>query len=397
MKTCIAPMICAVLMLTSCGTTARYASDGGGQKFQDGIYSTPAGFTSTAGRADDDNEVKSLVEETKASPVYLFGDRKDTIMIPNTMAARISLGGNSGTTVTVFENPYDWRNSSDIWGWYSPYTSGIGWGRPYGSWRYSWHMSIHSPWYYNPWYYDPWYGYSGWYDPWFHDPWCGWGYPWYGHHYCGWYGGFGHPHWGHHPHWDHHPGPGLKPGPGAGKKDTWYGPRHSSGSDRFQTTQGVSRGTGVASSGNSGSTSRETMSRTRTRVSRSESSSLRPASGRRSSTAAGNSTTTGDSRTSTYRKPKGTSQSGNTSSGSSYSGYRRGGSSDNTGTSGSSSSSSYRRSRSSSHDSGSSSGYSRSSSSSYSRGSSSGSSSSYSRGSSGGSGYSGGGYSRGRR
>lgn len=194
MKTCIAPMICAVLMLTSCGTTVRYASAGGGQKFQDGIYSTPTGFTSAADRDEDADEIKSLVEETKASPVYLFGDRKDTIMIPDNMAARISLDGNSGTTVTVFENPYDWRNSIDFRGWYSPYTFGLGWGRPYGSWRYSWHMSIHGPWYYNPWYYDSWYGYSSWYDPWFHDPWYGWGNPWYGHHYCGWYGGFGHPH-----------------------------------------------------------------------------------------------------------------------------------------------------------------------------------------------------------
>ena len=381
MKTSTA-LIIAALMLASCGTAARYASDNGGQMYHDGIYSSAPTFASTADKAVTDNEVKSLVEETKASAIYLFGDKKDTIMIPEAMSAKIQFTPETGTTVTLYDNPYNWMDDFRTWGWYTPYSLRFSWGYPYGSWRYSWHMSVHNPYYwhygglYDPWYYDPWYGYAGWYDPWY-----SWGRPWHGYHYCGWYGGWD-PYWRHHHkhHLGHHR-PGIKPNHNGGKKNIYTVPRHQTGSDKFRSGQGVSRNS-IASTGSS--STRETAVRTRTKVTRSESSSMRPAAGRRSTTG-----TTTSSKVN-YRKPTST---GTSSSSGSTTSYTRSGSSSSKSSSSTkettkSSSSSYNRSSSSSYSrNSSSSGYSRSSgSSSYSRSSSG--SSGYSRGSTGGGGYS---------
>lgn len=411
-----------ILMLTACGTTARYAS-GGYQRFDDGIYSDGPTFISKAERQAADEETEKLVEETKASEIYLFGDKKDTVMIPQNMSATIRFDQKLGTTVTVHDNPYDWRNNYSAWGWYTPFTFSIGWG--FG-WGYrNWHMSVHNPYYwhygryYDPWYYDPWYGYMGWYDPWFHDPWFH--DPWY-HHYCGWYGGFGYIHhsWPHHP--GHmHPGhiisPGHKPGHGSGGhggRDVRYTPRHTTGSGHIYTSGSSSRDYGNVKE--SGSSDRRITSG-RTTVTSTTGRNLRPVTGRQteSGTAAGSSSSvnrTNSGRTDrnttatssgSYRRPgtsRGSSSSVNrtspgttdkSSSNPTSGSYRR------SGTSSGSSSSSYNRnsggfSSSSSQSRSSSSSYSRSSSGSgYSRSGSS--SSGYSRSYSGGS-SSGGGYSR---
>ncbi|MBO5418569.1 MAG: hypothetical protein J6A22_00655 [Bacteroidales bacterium] len=410
----------AIIMLTACGTTARYASNDS-QRFHDGIYGDGPTFVSKAERQAVNEQTSRLIEETKASEVYLFGDKKDTIMIPQNMSATIRFDQKLGTTVSLYDNPYDWRNTYQTWGWYTPFTFTAGWS--FG-WGYrNWHMSIHNPYYwhygryYDPWYYDPWYGYMGWYDPWYHDPWFH--NPWY-HHYCGWYGGFGHIHhsWPHHP--GHmHPGhidPGHKPGHGSGGhggRDVRYVPRHSTGSGQIYTTsrspkQGNSTSTGIRPSTDNRLTSG------RTSVKSSTGKSLRPISGRQvssSSTGTSSSATrpdngrTGKSQSTAtsgnYRRPgtnAGRPAAAGNSSSSSSNGYHRnsGGFSSSSSQSrnssspsyNSSSSSSYNRSGSSSYNRSGSSSYNRSSSSSYNRSGSSSYGRSYGGGSTSSSGYS---------
>jgi hypothetical protein len=114
-------------------------------------------------KANGKAETDALIAKTKESPIYLFGDKKDTIMIPEHYSATIKYDKSLGSTVvTVGDNPYDWRNNINPWSYYSPYWS-------FSPWRYGWH----DPWYYgwnDPWYYswsNPWYygGYWGrWYD-----------------------------------------------------------------------------------------------------------------------------------------------------------------------------------------------------------------------------------------
>ena len=205
-------VIATALLLSSCGMVARYASSDSGQKFQDGIYNSTPDFTSKADKAVSKAETDALVEKTKASRIYLFGEKKDTVMIPENMSARIQYDKELGSTVvTVGENPYDWQNNINPWSYYTPYSIGSSWywSRHYSPWY--WDAWSYNPWYYRygGWYggwYDPWYyGYGGWYDPWYYgyagwyggwyDPWYGYMYP----HYCGWYGGWD-PYWGHHHH-----------------------------------------------------------------------------------------------------------------------------------------------------------------------------------------------------
>ena len=244
-------LIAVSLILAGCGTVAKMADSTSSARFEDGIYSSTPSFMSRTEKQAAQNETDALVERTKASKIYLFGEKKDTVMIPENMSARIQYDKELGSTVvTVGENPYDWQNYIDPWGYYSPYT-------PYsiGS---SWYWSRHyNPWYwdawsYNPWYYryggwhggwyDPWYyGYGGWYDPWYYGGWYGYMHP----YYCGWYGGWD-PYWHHH----HHHGPIYV---GGDKDDRWHGSRRSTGSDRVFTSRVSTRG-GIGSSSSAGRT-----------------------------------------------------------------------------------------------------------------------------------------------
>lgn len=230
-------VIATTLLLSSCGMVAQYASSDSGQKFQDGIYNSTPDFTSKAEKAVSKAETDALVEKTKASRIYLFGEKKDSVMIPENMSARIQYDKELGSTVvTVGDNPYDWQNNINPWSYYTPYSIGSSWywSRHYDPWY--WNTWAYSPWRYGGWY-DPWYyGYSGWYGGWY-DPWYGYMYP----HYCGWYGGWD-PYWGHH---HHHHGPIYVT---PDRDDRWQGPRRHTGSDRVFTSRVSTRG-GVAGSG----------------------------------------------------------------------------------------------------------------------------------------------------
>ena len=349
MNRCTAMMmtVLGAAILSSCAT-ATVATRGTGQRFQDGLYASSNDSQTKEDRQESERINDILIEKTKASEIYLFSETsKDTVVIPQNMAATIKFNGDDGTSVTVAQAP-DWLQE-DAWRYdwmYGPYFY-----RPYGYW----YGSYYGGWRYDPWYgyYDPWYGgyYSHWYA--FHSPWYGCYDPWFGC-YDPWYGYYD-PWFGHH----HHHHIFIEPMPDMGRKVV-YASRNQTG------TRGMSAGklegsvrTAVRSGANFTSSSTRTT----------------PARERVVSKSRTDRTSTGDRLTP-----------------SSTSGYRRAGQ-----TASSSSSVSYRRpSASTDRSSSSTSGYSRSSSSSnsgYSRSSSS-SSSSYSRGSSS-SGYSGGGASRG--
>ena len=235
-------LIAVTIILAGCGTVGKVADSAGSARFEDGIYSSTPSFISRTEKQAAQTETDALVEKTKASKIYLFGEKKDTVMIPENMSARIQYDKELGSTVvTVGENPYDWQNYIDPWGYYSPYT-------PYsiGS---SWYWSRHyNPWYWDAWSYNPWYyryggWYGGWYDPWYYG-YGGWYDPWY-YGYGGWYGGWD-PYWHHH----HHHGPIYIVGD---KDDRWHGSRYSTGSDRVFTSRVSTRG-GVGSSSSVGRT-----------------------------------------------------------------------------------------------------------------------------------------------
>lgn len=415
-------LIAAAMVLSSCGLTANYASKDDGQRFQDGIYGSAPSFRTRTEKAASKSETEALVNKTKESQIYLFGDKKDTIAIPENMSARIQYDQKiGGTVVTLGENPYDWRydlennygyyygpySIGSSWYWsrhYSPYWSS--WG--YSPWRYhGWHDPFYVGGWYDPWYYggyyDPWYGgYWGYYDPWYY------GYGWYPyhhhHHYCGWYGG-----------WDPHHGPGHIDGGHGHKKDKWYGLRGKAGSERIFTSRvSSSGGTGTRSGLSRVASSSPSKTAAVSRATSGTSSVRRTSSVRSSAVMASSSgkavarrsnavAATSKSGTTSVSRPV-SSTSRNTAS--RVTNYRRPSGTATTGTSQtrSSSSTGYSRQSSPSYNSGSysrssSDSYSRSSSSSYSRSSSSSynSSSSYSRSSSGsygGGSSSGGGYSR---
>ena len=375
-------LIAAAMMLSSCGITARYASSDDGHRFQDGIYGNSPSFITKEEKDKSQKETQDLVDMTKSSQIYLFGDKKDTIAIPENWSARIQFDQKvGGTVVTVGENPYDWRwDLENNYGYYyGPYSLGASWyWRNYGpywnrwgyepywdSWRYHspwYYSSFYSPWYYNS-FYDPWY-YGGWYDPWYHGSYWRWHDPW--HHHHGWYN----------PHHHHH-GPGhivIKP---ENDKNRWHGLR-------AHTVNGPSDNRSATNSGKT----------TIRRGIGTSSSTSRTASISRGSSSVGRSATTNRSaatRTSapTYRRPAvttGSQQNENSS------GYTRGsGNSYSRGSSGSSSNNTMERSSGYSRSSSSyNSGYSRSQAgdSGFSRGSSSSSGGgSYSRGNSSGGSY----------
>ena len=108
-KSSILLMIAAVV-LSSCGATAQFASSDSEQRFQDGIYDSSPSFRSKAEKAENKAATDALVEKTKASEIYLFGDNKDTIMLPENLSARIQYDQKLGSTVvTVGADPHDWR------------------------------------------------------------------------------------------------------------------------------------------------------------------------------------------------------------------------------------------------------------------------------------------------
>ena len=388
----------AVLTISSCGTVAQWGAADNGQNFQDGIYSNSPSFRSKEEKEKSKSETDALIAKTKESPIYLFGDKKDTVMIPENFSARIQYDQKvGGTVVTVGENPYDWRwDLENRYGYYyGPYSLGSSWywsrhydpfWNPYWySWGYSpWrYYSYYDPWYYggfyDPWYYGGWYGgyYGGWYNPWYYTGYWGWHDPWYHHHHHhGWYD-------------PHHHGPSHIGG-SPHHSDRYYGLRANTErrgsvseggkSGSIRTNGGTIRG--GMSRGNTRSRSASTVRRTNGTVSR-PASATRPSSA--SSVSASRSATMTRSATgANYRRPSSSSSQSTVTR--DQSGYSRS-------SSYGSSSSSYERSSSSSGYNRSSSGYSRSgSSSSYSRssgyGGSSSGSSGYSRGSSGSSSHS---------
>ena len=223
MKKSLLLALATAVILSSCGTLANLGSSSEGQRFQDGIYGKAPSFKTRTDRDAELAESQSLVDKTKGSTIYLFGDKKDTVSIPQDMSAMIRYDQKlGGTVVTVGENPYDWRfDLENNYGyWYGPYSLGSSWywsrhyspiyALDFAPWRYrgwddGWdYGNWYSPYYYGGFYggwYDPWYWGShwGWYDPWYN--------PYYSPYYCGWYGGwdpyyhgihFRPPHGGHH-------------------------------------------------------------------------------------------------------------------------------------------------------------------------------------------------------
>ena len=282
MKKSSALLIAAAFILSSCGTVAQYASSDNDQQFQDGIYSNTPAFRTKVEKEESKSDTQALIEKTQESPIYLFGDKKDTVMIPKDMSAVIRYDQKlGGTVVTVGENPYDWRfDLENNYGYYyGPYSIGSSWywSRHYNPW-YSWSFA---PWRYHGWY-DPWYYGAnwGWYDPWYYGGyWGSWYDPWYyggfwggGWYYTGYYPHYGwyDPYWGHH---HHHHGPGYQP---DYHKDVWYGSRHQTGSDRlFAGTSSLRGGIGSRSTvsrnesaGRTASTAVRASSSNRTSVSR---------------------------------------------------------------------------------------------------------------------------------
>ena len=231
-------MIAAVLILSSCGMASKYTSGNSEARFQDGIYNSAPSFRSKEDKAQDRAATDALVEETKASQIYLFGEKKDSIIIPESMSASIRYDKSlASTVVTVGENPYAWQNNIDPWYYYTPYSIGSSWywSRHYDPWygnAWYWNTWAYSPWSHYGWY-DPWY-YGGFYDPWYYGGYYGYMYP----HYYGWYGGWDPYYWGT---YHHHYYPTVP----IRHEDRWHGERRQTGSDRVFTSRVSTRG-GIA-------------------------------------------------------------------------------------------------------------------------------------------------------
>ena len=69
-------MIAVILILSSCGTINRLATSAENHKFSDGIYANTPSFRSKTEKVQSRAETDALIEKTKESPIYLFGDRK---------------------------------------------------------------------------------------------------------------------------------------------------------------------------------------------------------------------------------------------------------------------------------------------------------------------------------
>lgn len=291
------------LTLTSCGTFAAY-SDGGSQKYEDGIYSSAPSLKNRTEADTDKQEIENLIQQTKESPIYLFGDKKDSIILPENMAATLRFDKDLGTSVTIgytdsFQTYSDYWNSPWYYNYYSSPWSYRGWYDPwsyrYGPWHYGsywggYYGGYYSGFYgryYNPWYYDPWY-----FDPWYHDPFYHYMHP----YYCGWYGAWD-PYYGaiiHRPHYGgghHHGAIGSSSGKGIYK-----GSRHETVSSSGKAVAGQRSSTSLTP------TSRKTATTSRSSFGTSRSTSARSTSGQ----------------TATYRKPTGTTTQRSTGSSPTY-------------------------------------------------------------------------------
>ena len=83
MKPSLYILIPAMLAIAACGSTASLSS---GQRFNDGIYYAHEKEMPVSTAADD-KKVNDLVERTRTSEIYLFGDEKtDTVVIPDNKA-----------------------------------------------------------------------------------------------------------------------------------------------------------------------------------------------------------------------------------------------------------------------------------------------------------------------
>ena len=219
MKMRLVILISAIAARSSCGAAGQYASSG--QKYQDGIYYRPEQSLDKTERVPDET-VENLIARSEETSLLLFGDRKDTVIIPDSKSAVIHLDGEEGTTITITDDPFtDIYYSTYPWTYYSPAYVSV-WGSP---WYYRSWVHYYDPWYWGSWYYDPWFwGVTGvFWDPWFCNPWF-----------------WGAPHLPYNPYWDHghhhHPGPGHISGAGNGH---YYGHRTSGSSS---VRQYVSRG-----------------------------------------------------------------------------------------------------------------------------------------------------------
>ena len=269
-------MIAAAILMTACGTMAQQSVTPTASRFEDGIYSSGPSFRSKAERFESRAETDALIEKTKASTIYLFGEKKDTIMIPEDMSASIWYDKTKGSTiVNVGYDPYDLHDYISPWAYYTPYSIGSSWywSRHYDPWYsspYYWNSWAYTPHRYYGWYdpfymggwYDPWYyGYGGWYGGWY-NPYYGYMYP----HYAGWYGGWD-PYWGYHHHHHMHIGPI--------QDDRWHGSRHSTGSDRVFTSRVSTRG-GISSASRAQSSESASAARVTSRTSASRVTSSTP-------------------------------------------------------------------------------------------------------------------------
>ena len=290
-------LIVVTLALSSCGISAQYTSSSGDSMFQDGIYENNPSFRSKAEKADSRAKTDALIEETKASSIYLFGDKKDTVMIPQNMSASIRYDKSlSSTVVTVGENPYSWQNSIDPWFYYAPYSFG-----------YSWYWGSHfSPWYGGSMYWGRWhspYYYCGIYDPWyygsFYDPWYYGGFGYYPYHF-GWYNWD--PYWGYH----HHHYIPAPPSLGGDRVNT---DRRRTGSERVFTCKVSTR----ASAGNGSRVTRVTSQQPTNRVttaSRSTTSASRATVSKNTSAARRTSVSAPVTKVANHRRPSATTTSG---------------------------------------------------------------------------------------
>ena len=199
----------AALMLSSCGSTAQLGSSEKAQRFQDGIYNSSPSFRTKEEKEKSRTETDALVSKTKESVIYIMGETKDTIVVPENYSARIQFDQKAGSpTVTLYDNPYEWmRDQGNRYGYYyGPYSLGSSWWWSrhyspfYGPYRNPyWSTWNHYPYryygFYDPWYYREFhrfYGYYGFYDPWYYDPWYYGGYygSWYGDYWGGYYGSY---------------------------------------------------------------------------------------------------------------------------------------------------------------------------------------------------------------
>ena len=80
MKTSLYILVPAILAASACGSTASLSS---GQRFNDGIYYAHQQEMPASTASVDTKEVDDLIERTRNSEIYLFGDEKtDTVVIP---------------------------------------------------------------------------------------------------------------------------------------------------------------------------------------------------------------------------------------------------------------------------------------------------------------------------